>query len=247
MSIAVSAQRDKHAESFSWRNSNLQAVAVGTVLSLLSVQNWCDFTAPLVCKRRGIWRQVSWGHLPKHGKCFPNNSRELQPSPAELSLPALGESFLCCPDPSGDIQQVGRAQPWGLGGPWYKLQTFHFRVSPEHGHPPVFTVPNFCTNPRLAELEEHFGALETPLLRANLGGDCKQGVPQCVSADCVPSKACWGGVRREGARWRVGLGKLARAIKRTKKTQTKQQKKGLSILSKSCILTEINGNQALRG
>lgn len=160
MWIAVSAQRDKHVKSFSWRNSNVQALTVGNVLSSLGVQNWCNFTAPLVSKMRGIWRRVSWGHLSKHAKCFPNNSWELQPSPAELSLPAFGEGCSCCsccPGPSGDIQQAGRAQPWGLAGPWYKLQTFHFRVRPQCDHPAVFTVPNFCRNPRLAKLEEHRG------------------------------------------------------------------------------------------
>lgn len=130
----LSTKRQKRVRSFSWRSSHLQAVTVGAVLSLLRVQTWCDFTAPLVHKMRGMWRQVSWGHLSKHGKCSPDNSWELQPSPAELSLPALGEAFcaLLLPRPFRWHPAGGKGSALEPG--WHKLQPFHFRERPQHGH-----------------------------------------------------------------------------------------------------------------
>lgn len=97
MLIAGSAQRDKHVKSFSSSRSNVWAVTVGTTLPSSRIQeNWRDFTAPLVCKTRGFWRQASRGQLSKHPKCVTNSSQELQPSPAELFLlPAVREGSAC--------------------------------------------------------------------------------------------------------------------------------------------------------
>lgn len=144
MWIAVSAQRDKHVKSFSWRNSNVQALTVGNVLSSLGVQNWCNLTAPLVSKMKGIWRQVSWGHLSKHAKCFPNNSWELQPSPAEVSLPAFGEGFLCTV-PAAQILQVTSNRQEGLSpGVWLVHGTNYRLFISEWDHSVVIPQCSLC-------------------------------------------------------------------------------------------------------
>lgn len=142
-------------------------------------------------KMRGFWRQVTWGHLSKQAKCVTNSSWELQPGPTELSAACrwrrLCVCCVCCPYPLGNIQWKGQAQPWGLGGPWYKLQTSHVKARPEHDYPsPIHCAQFLHPIPGLQAGGTSWYGLarddeEGTLLRGCLDGDLGKGVPQSVT------------------------------------------------------------------
>lgn len=64
-----------------------------------------------------------------------------------------------CPDHLGNIHQTGRAQPWGLGSPWYKLETPDVKARSQHGHPPPIHSAQFLHKSLACKLEVRLGTV----------------------------------------------------------------------------------------
>lgn len=189
---------------------------------------WCGNCVVFIERSELVWfPSTSWTlnerhlkagelrDLSKHGKCFPNNSRPAAKPSWALSACSWRRLFVhcCCPDPLGDIPQVGRAHTWGLSGPTTDLL---FQSETTAWSSSCVRCVQFLHKSQACKAGGALWCglgLENPQLRGHLGGDCKKGVPQSVSSDCGPSQAWWGGVGREDAHWRVGFDDLARAIK----------------------------------